>query len=174
MFLQQQNEPHPITISQLMDSQNFTTNQHFNDQNFDNGQQLSPINRHSNFAGHEECQMNIEEAIKQLEQICERLCSEQYNDNAQVTIGHFLENCSYTFRSKVDFQARHVSSCWRSVPFRFAEKGRKRGEKSNIRAKKPNRRKKDTSNITLDAVIYGIGTAESLLAKLSLVIHKQT
>uniref|UniRef100_A0A915IYJ3 Uncharacterized protein n=1 Tax=Romanomermis culicivorax TaxID=13658 RepID=A0A915IYJ3_ROMCU len=34
-----------------------------------------------------------------------------------------LENCSYSFRSKVDFQAER-SSCWQSVPFRSVEKGK--------------------------------------------------
>uniref|UniRef100_A0A915IP33 Uncharacterized protein n=1 Tax=Romanomermis culicivorax TaxID=13658 RepID=A0A915IP33_ROMCU len=33
----------------------------------------------------------------------------------EVTVGHFPQNCSYPFRSKVDFQAERFK-LWRSVP----------------------------------------------------------
>uniref|UniRef100_A0A915HI32 Ovule protein n=1 Tax=Romanomermis culicivorax TaxID=13658 RepID=A0A915HI32_ROMCU len=39
----------------------------------------------------------------------------------EVTVGHFLQHCSYAFRSKL-IPRLIVSSCWQSAPFCSVEK----------------------------------------------------
>uniref|UniRef100_A0A915HQ96 Uncharacterized protein n=1 Tax=Romanomermis culicivorax TaxID=13658 RepID=A0A915HQ96_ROMCU len=45
----------------------------------------------------------------------------------EITVGRFLQNCSYPSRSKVDFQAERFKLLLiRTVPFRSVEKGKSR------------------------------------------------